>query len=62
MNIKKLMDQLPFNPTEGAASGSDSNGTSLGKQKLESVRGCDWMQEISVTVRKNTKTNIPRDR
>ena len=63
-NTKKLMDQLPFSPTDGATSGVDTGngGTSPSKQKLESIRGCDWLQEISVTVRKNTKTNIPRDR
>jgi len=58
-NTKKLMDQLPFSPTEAD---TGNGGTSPSKQKLESIRGCDWLQEISVTVRKNTKTNIPRDR
>ena len=36
--------------------------SSSGKQKLDSIRGCDWIQEISITVRKSKKTSITRDR
>ena len=32
------------------------------KQKLENVKGCDWIQEISITVRKSKKTSVPKDR
>ena len=32
------------------------------KQKLDDVKGCDWINEISVTIRKSRKTSIPRDR
>ena len=39
------------------------SGTSgVSKQKLDSVKGCDWLQEISVTVRRSKRTAIPRDR
>jgi baculoviral IAP repeat-containing protein 6 len=32
------------------------------KQKLENIRGCDWIQEISITVRRSAKSSIPQDR
>ena len=35
---------------------------SASKQKLENVKGCDWIQEISITVRKSKKTSVPKDR
>ncbi|KAK3576772.1 hypothetical protein CHS0354_014586 [Potamilus streckersoni] len=33
-----------------------------GKFKLENLRGCDWIQEISVTIRKTKKTHLQKDR
>ena len=32
------------------------------KQKLTDVKGCDWLQEISVTVRKMKRTHVLRER
>ena len=36
--------------------------STLSKHKLEHVRGCDWLTEISITVRRCRKTTLPRDR
>lgn len=42
-----------------------SAGSSGSKPKLENIKGCDWLQEVSITVRRckrNKKTTMPRDR
>lgn len=32
------------------------------RQKLDNVKGCDWFQEISITIRKSKKSPVPKDR
>ena len=32
------------------------------KTKLENLKGCDWLQEVSITIRKTKKTNVPKER
>ena len=36
--------------------------STISKHKLENVRGCDWLTEISITVRRCKKTGVTRDR
>ncbi|KAL4237916.1 Baculoviral IAP repeat-containing protein 6 [Mactra antiquata] len=38
------------------------NSTSGSKNKMENLKGCDWLTEISITIRKTKKTNVPRER
>ncbi len=54
--LKQLFSQFGYTP-----SSSDRVG-SMSKQKLENVWGCDWLMEISVTVRRCKKTSVHRDR
>ncbi|XP_052766452.1 baculoviral IAP repeat-containing protein 6-like isoform X2 [Mya arenaria] len=36
--------------------------TSSAKAKIENLRGCDWLSEVSITIRKTRKTNIYKER
>ncbi len=54
--LKQLFSQYGYTPTP-----SDRIAT-MSKQKLENVKGCDWLTEISITVRRCRKTSVPRDR
>ncbi|XP_053375851.1 baculoviral IAP repeat-containing protein 6-like isoform X2 [Mercenaria mercenaria] len=38
------------------------SSTAGGKTKVDSFKGCDWLTELSITIRKTKKTNIPRER
>ncbi|XP_067680641.1 baculoviral IAP repeat-containing protein 6-like isoform X2 [Haliotis asinina] len=58
--IKSLFENVPYMP--GASVAERLAATAPHKQKLTDVKGCDWIQEISLTVRKMKKTNIPRER
>ncbi len=42
-------------------SSSDHPGTSASKPTRD-LRGCDWLQELSVTVRKFQRTKVPSER
>ncbi|XP_029637353.1 baculoviral IAP repeat-containing protein 6 isoform X1 [Octopus sinensis] len=56
-SIKSLFDNIPypgFNTTERVSSAP--------KMKLENIQGCDWIQELSITVRKTKKTRVPKER
>lgn len=53
----------------GASGGAQSQaGTtaaepqSTSKQRSDGLRGCDWLQEVSVTVRKFQSTSVPCER
>lgn len=54
--LKTIWD--PF----GLVPGTDRLSSAVHKQKLENVKGCDWLQEVSVTVRRSRKSTVPRDR
>lgn len=49
-NIKGLFDSV-------AQAGADKS-SAPGKQKLTDLKGCDWFQELSVTVRVFRKTSV----
>lgn len=40
----------------------ENYSSAAGKNKMENLKGCDWLTEISITIRKTKKTNIPRER
>lgn len=46
--------------TQTSASQVDQPSTS--KQRPDSLRGCDWLQEVSVTVRKFQSTSVASER
>lgn len=52
---KLLMDYPNQSATERLSA-------SASKQKAENLKGCDWLQEVSVTVRTFRRSFLPRDR
>jgi baculoviral IAP repeat-containing protein 6 len=36
--------------------------SAFNKQKLENLKGCDWLQEVSITIRKCKKSHVPKER
>ena len=55
---KNIGELLPF----GSSGQSERLSVSAMRQKLDNMKGCDWFQEISVTIRKSKKTHVPKDR
>jgi hypothetical protein len=31
-------------------------------KKIDNFKGCDWLHEISITIRRTCRTNIPNER
>ncbi|XP_013417535.1 baculoviral IAP repeat-containing protein 6 [Lingula anatina] len=60
-NFHSIWDQFFFG---GAPSKSSKSGQAgeTSKQKLENIKGCDWLAEISVTIRKTKRNTVPKDR
>ena len=54
---KNIGELLPFGSGQ-----SERLSVSAMRQKLDNMKGCDWFQEISVTIRKSKKTHVPKDR
>jgi len=46
--------------TQTGTGQAEQPGTS--KQRPDSLRGCDWLQEVSVTVRKFQSTSVANER
>ena len=36
--------------------------SSSSKSKVVNLKGCDWLTELSVTIRKTKKSNLPKER
>uniref|UniRef100_A0A2C9JJC5 Dual E2 ubiquitin-conjugating enzyme/E3 ubiquitin-protein ligase BIRC6 n=1 Tax=Biomphalaria glabrata TaxID=6526 RepID=A0A2C9JJC5_BIOGL len=53
-NIKGLFDSV--------AQASNDKSTSTTKQKLTDAKGCDWLQELSVTIRVFKKTSVRNEK
>ncbi|ELT93547.1 hypothetical protein CAPTEDRAFT_223860 [Capitella teleta] len=49
-------------PVQVAPSAGSAVEQAASKQKLENIKGCDWLQEISVTIRRSSKSSVPQDR
>jgi len=47
--------------TGTAAAAAEQQGTTS-KQRSDNLRGCDWLQEVSVTVRKFQSTSVACER
>ena len=47
---------------EPYSSATERLTSAVTKQKLDNLRGCDWLQEVSLTVRRCRKTDIPNSR
>ena len=47
---------------DSVAQGSAEKSTAAERQKLTDVKGCDWFQELSVTVRVFKKTNLKAEK
>ncbi|XP_041353670.1 baculoviral IAP repeat-containing protein 6-like isoform X2 [Gigantopelta aegis] len=58
-SIKSLFENVPHMP---GTSATERLAATAPKQKLTDVKGCDWLQEISVTVRKMKRTHVLRER
>ena len=56
VGLKSLFIQFGYTPTP-----SDRIST-MSKHKLENIKGCDWLTEVSITVRRCRKTSVTRDR
>jgi len=41
---------------------TDRLTAAVNKQKAECLRGCDWLQEVSITVRQFRRSTVARDR
>ena len=53
----KLKENIPPSKLKEAVS------TSMPRPKFpENLKGCDWIQELSVTIRKTKKTQLPKER
>jgi hypothetical protein len=35
---------------------------SVSSKKIENFKGCDWIHEVSITIRRTCRTNIPNER
>ena len=49
-------------PQTDQSHGTTTDRLSAVKQKMDSLRGCDWLQEISITVRKFRRCSLNNDR
>lgn len=49
-------------PVQVAPSAGSAVEQAASKQKLENIKGCDWLQEISVTIRRSSKSSVLQDR
>lgn len=58
--IKALFENIPYNGS--GLSAMERLAATAPKAKLENLKGCDFIQEISVTVRKCKKSNVPKER
>ncbi|GAB1609836.1 baculoviral IAP repeat-containing protein 6-like isoform X2 [Argonauta hians] len=56
-SIKSLFDNISY-PVLNTA----ERVSATPKMKLENIQGCDWIQELSITVRKTKKTRVPKER
>ena len=61
-NLKNLMEYTHAQQTQGGGSATERLSTTAMKQKLDNMKGCDWFQELSITIRRSKRTRIPRDR
>ena len=65
--IKKKLEyktiKCLFEASTGAVpSAAERLAASAPKQKLTDIKGCDWLAELSVTVRKFRRTSVTRER
>ena len=58
--IKCLFENV--SSTGAVPSAVERLAASAPKQKLTDIKGCDWLAELSVTVRKFKRTSVPRER
>ena len=63
-NPEKLMkgEMLPFGAGVGVGGQPERLSVSAMRQKVDNMKGCDWFQDISITIRKSKKTHVPKDR
>ncbi|KAJ8880717.1 hypothetical protein PR048_017187 [Dryococelus australis] len=58
--LDQMLDEFPMQ--NGSGSSVDRLASAAATKKLENLVGCDWLHEVSVTIRRTKQTSIPNDR
>lgn len=55
-------EQVPGIKFQTSTTNIDRVAMTAATKKIENFKGCDWLHEISITIRRTCRTNIPNER